>query len=82
MTTTTKIVVGSLAAVAVGGLVYMYVNKKGMFKSAIVVVEPAGEAGADGTISRKKGSTPVERRYPPHIYVKGKGYTDWQGKLI
>ena len=83
MTTTTKVLIGVGSAVAVGGLVYMYVNKKGMFKVAEVVapiVPPAtATANADGSAPRGNVG---QRRYPPHIYVKGKGYTDWQGKLI
>lgn len=79
--TTTKIVVGTLAAVAVGGLVYMYVNKKGVFKVNDVVEGKPNVSNADGRTASMQSNV-GGRTYPPHTYIKNVGWTDSHGKVI
>jgi hypothetical protein len=76
MTTTTKVVVAVVSAAAVGTLVYMYVNKKGVFHEA---------SGNKKLANASPPHTPADLRYPAHTWIdngKVRGWTGQDGKII
>ena len=79
--TTTKVVLVVGSAIAVGSLVYMYVNKKGLFKVNDPLAGKPNVSNADGRTASAQSNV-GSRKYPAHTYIKGKGWTDSQGKII